>query len=93
MALRPASGTKQTMRATLRVADGGRIVLPAAVRKQLGIEIGAKVVITVTGDEATLMSRQAALRRAQEIVRRYIPPGVSLSEELMAERKLEAERE
>lgn len=34
-----------------------------------------------------------AIRRAQERVRRYVPEGVSLSDELIAERRAEARRE
>lgn len=33
------------------------------------------------------------IRRAQERVRRYVPEGVSLSDELIAERRAEARRE
>ena len=36
---------------------------------------------------------KAAIRRAQERVRRYIPEGVSLSDELIADRRDEARRE
>lgn len=34
-----------------------------------------------------------AFRHAQERVRRYVPEGVSLSDELIAERRAEAQRE
>ena len=34
-----------------------------------------------------------AIRRAQEIVRRYVPPGRSLVDELIRERREEAQRE
>ena len=37
--------------------------------------------------------RKKAIRRAQERVRRYIPEGVNLSDELIAERRAEARRE
>ena len=33
-----------------------------------------------------------AIRRAQAIVRKYVPPGRSLSDELIAERRREAQR-
>ena len=83
------SGTKMV----LRVAAGGRVVIPAEVRRQLGVEVGSEVLLTVEHDCAILMSPRAAIRRAQQLVRQYIKPGVSLSAELMAERKREAERE
>ena len=43
--------------------------------------------------EVRITTRQARMRRAQELVRRYIPEGVSLVDELIAERRAEAERE
>ena len=84
---------KQEFRTTLRVADGGRIVIPAEVRERLGLEVGADLVMTVEDDHATLMNAKAARRRARQRVRRYVAPGASLSKELMAERKKEARRE
>lgn len=84
---------KQELSTTLRVADGGRIVIPAEVRERLGMAVGADLVMTVEDDHATIMSAKAARRRARQLVRRYVVPGASLSEELMAERKKEARRE
>ncbi len=78
---------------TVRVGTGGRIVIPVEVRRRLGLEVGAKLVLTVEDDRVTLMSAKAARRSACELVARYVPPGVSLSEELMAERKQEAARQ
>ena len=84
---------RRELRTTLRVADGGRIVIPAEVRQRLGLEVGADLVMTVQDDHATLMNVKAARRRARQRVRRYVAPGASLSEELLAQRKMEAERE
>jgi len=84
---------KPEFRTNLRVADGGRIVIPAEVRERLGMEVGSDLVMTVEDDHATIMNAKAARRRARQLVRRYIKPGVSLSKELMAERKKEAENE
>jgi AbrB family looped-hinge helix DNA binding protein len=84
---------RRELRTTLRVANGGRIVIPAEVRQRLGMDVGADLVITVEDDHATLMSAKAARQRARQRVRQYVAPGVKLSEELMAERKQEAQRE
>ncbi len=84
---------KRDMPTTLRIADGGRIVIPAEVRQRLGLEVGTEVVLTVEDDRAILTSAKAARRNALKRVRRYIPSGESLSQELMAERRKEAERE
>ena len=83
----------ETLRTIVRVAAGGRIVIPAEVRKRLGLDVGADVIMTVKDDEAVLIGAKAARRRAQQWVRRHVKPGVSLSKELMAERKEEARRE
>lgn len=77
-------------RTIIRVDQRGRIVIPASIRKSLGLDVGAKIFLSVEGDHATLMSAKTARRKACERVCRYIPPNVSLSEELMAERKAEA---
>ncbi|MGD0390081.1 MAG: AbrB/MazE/SpoVT family DNA-binding domain-containing protein [Tepidisphaeraceae bacterium] len=83
----------QALRTTLRVADGGRIVIPAIVRQRLGMEVGTDLILTVEDGQAILMNAKCARRKARERVRRYVPPNVSLSEELMAERKADARRE
>jgi AbrB family looped-hinge helix DNA binding protein len=84
---------KHQPRTILRVGTRGRIVIPAAIRQRLGIEVGNDLVMTVEKDMATIMTARAARRRAQELVRRHIQPGASLSKELMAERKKEANRD
>ena len=84
---------EQARATILRVADGGRIVIPAEVRQRLGMEVGTDIVLTVQDDHATLMNARAARRKARERVRRYVPLNASLSKELMAERKLESRRE
>ena len=85
---------KQEQRTTLRVAEGGRIVIPAEVREQLGLAVGSDLVLTLQDDHATIMNAKAARQRARQRVREYLAPTApSLSEELMAERKKEAGRE
>ncbi len=69
------------------------MVIPAEFRKQLGIKPGDEVQIDLAEDHMRLSTRTMALRRAQEIVRRYVPAGVSLADELIRERREEAARE
>ena len=84
---------KEPFRTSVRVANGGRIVIPAEVRERLRLEVGTELLLTVEDEQATLMTAEAARRRACELVRRWIPSDVSLSRDLMAERKKEAARE
>ena len=77
----------------VRIAPGGRVVIPAEFRKALGVEIGDDMVMELTNGELRLRSFDAALKRVQEIVRKYVPEGVSLADELIRERREEAARE
>jgi AbrB family looped-hinge helix DNA binding protein len=77
----------------VRIAAGGRVVIPAEFRKALGVEIGDDMVMELTDGELRLRSFDAALKRVQEIVRKYVPAGVSLADELIRERREEAARE
>ncbi len=76
-----------------KVTQGGRIVIPAEIRKQLGIEIGEDVNLRVENDTLHVLSRKSALRRIQKAVREAVPEGVSLVDELIAERRKEFENE
>lgn len=76
-----------------KIGPGGRIVIPADVRKQLGMDIGDEVCLDIGEDNVTIQTRRAALRRLQEKLRKKLPKGVSLVDELIAERRKEAENE
>jgi len=76
-----------------RVNENGRLVIPAAFRKALGIKVGDEVVLRLENDELRITTLQRRVQQAQQRVRRYIRPGRSLSSELIAERREAAERE
>lgn len=76
-----------------RVTQGGRIVIPAEMRKQLGIEIGEKVSLSVENNSIRILTQKEAIRKAQELVRKCVPEGVSLVDELIADRRKEAANE
>ncbi|HYU32245.1 MAG TPA: AbrB/MazE/SpoVT family DNA-binding domain-containing protein [Thermoanaerobaculia bacterium] len=78
-------------RMTTTLDEQGRLIIPAEVRRSLGLKPGDQVVLEL--DERgvrLLLSRAEALRRAQELVRKYIPEGRSLSDELLEDRRREA---
>ncbi|GHU08196.1 hypothetical protein AGMMS50225_06390 [Betaproteobacteria bacterium] len=54
--------------------------------------VGQHKIKLVIEDDAQAVAFTARLRRAQEIVRCHVPEGVSLVEELIAERKKETVR-
>ncbi len=74
------------------IREGGRLVIPAAYRKALGIKPGDEVLLTLEDGEIRVVSTRQAVARAQTLLRRYIPKGRSLSEELIKERREEAAR-
>lgn len=75
------------------VGPGGRIVIPAPYREALAIDEGDELVIRLSGDELRVTSREHDLRQAQELVRKYVPEGVDLVEDLIRARRAEAEEE
>ncbi len=77
----------------VKIGRGGRIVIPAAYRRALGLEEGDEVTLRLDQDEVRIVSQPADLRRAQALIARYVPPDVRLVDELIAERRREAARE
>jgi AbrB family looped-hinge helix DNA binding protein len=75
------------------IGRGGRLVIPAAYRRALDLDEGDEVILRLEGDELRLLTARAGLRRAQGLVRRYVPKGRALAAELIAERRRESRRE
>ena len=84
---------KARMTTRIRLGDGGRIVIPAAHRKALGVEPGDRMTISFVDGGLRITTWKQALARLQEEFRRAGRPGVSLSEELIADRRREAAHE
>jgi antitoxin PrlF len=76
----------------LRVGEQGRIVIPVEIRRALSIDIGSTLVARVEKDKLILEKRDAVLQRLQSRFKK-IPAGVSLADELIAERRTEAAHE
>ncbi len=76
-----------------RIGKGGRVVVPAKYRKALDLKPGDDVILVLEDGEVRITTLPRVIQRAQEIVRRYIPEGRSLVDELIRERRDEAARE
>ena len=76
-----------------RVNENGRVVIPASYRKALGIKPGDEVILRMEDDELRITTMKRRIERAQRRVRKYVEPGVSLADELIAERREAAKRE
>jgi AbrB family looped-hinge helix DNA binding protein len=77
----------------LRINENGRVVIPAAFRKELGIKAGDEVILRLDDGEVRISTLKNRLERARRQVRKYVKPGESLVDELIAERREEAKRE
>lgn len=76
-----------------KVIAGGRIALPADVRRAMGIVEGDTVYFDLDGDELRVRSARSSLRRIQYHLRAYRPETGNLSDELIADRRTEGARE
>lgn len=73
--------------------EGGMLELPSSFLAELGIEEGDRVCLKLDANGLKVMNRDAALTHAQELASRYMTDGVSLVDELIAERRREARKE
>jgi AbrB family looped-hinge helix DNA binding protein len=79
--------------ARLKVNENGRVVIPSAIRTALGIDVGDELIARVEDDELRITTVKRQIERAQRLVRKYVKPGRSLVDELIAERRREARNE
>ena len=77
----------------LRVNENGRVVLPAAFRKALNIRSGDQVLVRLEDDEVRITTLKHRIEQAQRHVRKFVKPGRSLADELIAERREAAKHE
>lgn len=71
----------------------GRVLIPAEFRKALGVPTGGELVVTWEDDGLRIATLKKNIERAQRHARHYVKPGVSVVDELIAERREAAKRE
>lgn len=77
----------QTM--DIRVASNGRMVLPASVRKAMGLHGDAKVILTVEDDQVRLTPIGHGVSRAQALYREHAKQART-TDDFLIDRKAEA---
>jgi len=75
------------------MGQSGRVVIPGEYRRRLGLRSGDEIILHLDEEGLHLYTPAQAVARAQALVRRYVPEGRSLSDELISERREEAARE
>ena len=84
---------KPLMENVTKLGKGGRIVIPAAMRKLIGVSEGDELILRYRDGRLEIMTVRQAVQEAQNLVSRFVPEDRRLVDELLAERRAEAERE
>lgn len=79
----------------VKMAANGRVVVPAALRAEIGLPTGGDFLARVENGMIILEPHKKALERVRRLVRQYAPAdeGSSVVNALITERRAEAARE
>jgi len=77
------------MAQSITVGEGGRFVIPAACRKELGIGIGDKLIIRVEDGEIRLFQQKKALEELRKLMRPSRLKGAGV-DDFLAFRKIDS---
>jgi len=77
----------------LRIGENGRVVIPASVRKALGVGVGDEIILQQQDGDFRITTQQQRIARARRRIRQYIKPGTPLVAEFLAERREAAKHE
>lgn len=74
-------------REKVRLGEGGRFVIPAAMREAMGVKPGDELVMHVVDGELRVRNWRDAIRRVQAEAARLKKPGASVVDEFLKERR------
>lgn len=78
------------MESMTHLGNSGRITVPARMRTAMGLQTGDQVVLRLENGTLRVIPLRVAVQVAQELVRKYVPEGLSLVDELIRARREEA---
>lgn len=78
---------------SLNISADGVLVLPAEIRRAMMLDADGRVTVRVEEGELKVISPMVAVKRLQGRARQLAPAYTLASDELIADRRLEAERE
>ena len=81
------------MTETVVLGESGRIVLPAAIRKELGLKVGDRLTVSSDQGAIRILSRKMALERIRAGIIRQRGSLEGILDEFLAEKHEEAARE
>lgn len=77
----------------VRVSQGRRVVLPTEACRRLKVGVGDMLIVKVEESGVELQSPDTVLARFRRLLNEKVPPGKSVVDDLIAERRRESERE
>jgi AbrB family transcriptional regulator, stage V sporulation protein T len=86
-----AAGAEMTYQA--KIIAGGKISLPAELRRSLGLKEGDIITLEHDGTSFTGMTYAQSIKRLQAMFAPYKQAGVSVVDELIADRRAEVAKE
>ena len=81
---------RRSLAQRVRIDRAGRVVVPAGIRKALGIRDGQELTISLDDNGIRLQTIDAALERVRAIARRRHKTSSSVVDAFIAERRAEA---
>lgn len=90
IAVKPTTGA---LAERVSIDDAGRIVVPAKMRKALGIEGGQALSIRLDGNVIQLQTLKTAIETTQTLARQKRSGKASVVDAFIKERRVEAEKE
>jgi AbrB family looped-hinge helix DNA binding protein len=81
------------MKLKSKVTKGGKLSIPSKFRKNLNIKDGTDVIFSIENGEMKITPVNLVLERARSILKKHVNNDVSLVDELIRERRKEAEDE
>lgn len=87
------SDTDPTFARGVVLGPDGTVRVPQSMMRAAGIEPGARVLVRYDGHRIEIYSPAEAIRHMQAEIRKYVPEGHSLVDDLLRERRREVNRE
>lgn len=76
-----------------KINANGRIVIPARMRKEMGVKAGDEMLMRMKDGELHVYTLDHAIESFRRELAKHVPPGVSLVDELIRDRRAEAAME
>jgi len=83
---------KRPMLDRVKLGEGGRLVIPAAMREALGVKPGDEMALEVVDGELKVKSYMAVIRELQTEFSKLVPAGADVVEDFLRERREEQKR-